>query len=145
MDSMIDLEFVLDTQHQLTKSYRSDMESHQTTRFTIPIPGLYKYSFFIMFFDISSLIFTSVGGQVLGVGEWYVFKFSSDTWLVSNEVLLILGRLQKMLFSDCFNLRYHHGSVAYKTCITIRFYVLIISCYCTIQTVPSFHTRHMHF
>lgn len=37
MDSMIDLEFVPDTQRQLAKTYRSDMERHQTTRFSIPI------------------------------------------------------------------------------------------------------------
>ena len=76
MDSMIDLEFVPDTQRQLAKTYRSDVERHQTTRFSISILFLGCTPNPII--DISSLIVTSVGGQVLGLGkifQWHLVGF----------------------------------------------------------------------
>ena len=128
MDSMIDLEFVIDTQRQLAKTYRSDMERHQTTRFSIPIPGLYKYSIFIIFWHFFAHRHFSSGPSFRSSNfpvtpGWFQTRFCC--------VFVILGRLQKMLFSDCFKVKYQHDSIAYKTYITVRFYVLTMTCYCT--------------
>ena len=140
MDSMIDLEFVPDTQRQLAKTYRSDVERHQTTRFIVPIlfpgrtPNINIRHFFARRHFSSGPSFRSSNFPV--TPGWFQTR--------SCCVFVILGRLQKMLFSDCFNVKYQHDLIAYKTCITVRFYVLTMTCYCKIQTVPSFHTRHMH-